>query len=221
MRRPDGVAAGDWGTQIVFCSPVTKEETDDDREQVKRKFFVLKTYVVFNLDQVGGDHLDKLRAGNAPLSDAEVEDRFQQADAVIVATGADIRFGGNSAFYQPTGDYIQLPPRQQFDRPESIYETAGHELVHWTEAPHRLNWDRAGEGYAMGELVAEIGACFFVAELGLPTSDDLTRHCSYLQSWLHGLSDDPSFIFRASAQASKAVDFLMSFSRRHEPLVVG
>ncbi|HWB09929.1 MAG TPA: ArdC family protein [Pirellulales bacterium] len=41
MRRPEGVAAGDWGTQIVFCSAVTKEETNDDGEQVRRKFFVL------------------------------------------------------------------------------------------------------------------------------------------------------------------------------------
>lgn len=220
MRRPEGVEPGDWGTQIVFCSPVTKDETDDNGKQVRRKFFLLKTYVVFNVDQVRGDHLDNLRAGNAPLTEAEIEERFHQADAAIAATGADIRYGGNSAFFQPAGDFIQLPPRQQFDRPEFFYETAGHELVHWTEVPHRLNWNRAGEGYAMGELVAEIGACFLAAELGLPTSDDLTRHCSYLKSWLNGLNDDVSFIFRASAQASKAVDYLMSFSREREPLIV-
>jgi antirestriction protein ArdC len=41
-----------------------------------------------------------------------------------------------------------------------------------------LNWDRANEGYAMGELVAEIGGCYLTMEFGLPTSDDLTQHCA-------------------------------------------
>jgi antirestriction protein ArdC len=34
------------------------------------------------------------------------------------------------------------------------------------------------------------------------------------------MSDDPKFIFRAAAQATKAVDFLLSFSRTAEPVEV-
>ena len=47
-------------------------------------------------------------------------------------------------------------------------------------------------------------------------SDDLTNHTAYIQSWLQALENDPKFIFRASASASKAADFILSFSRPKE-----
>ena len=67
--------------------------------------------------------------------------------------------------------------------------------------------------YALGELVAEIGACFLMGESGLPTTDNLDNHAAYLKHWLKGMCDDPKFIFKAAAQASKAADFVLSFSR--------
>jgi antirestriction protein ArdC len=33
-----------------------------------------------------------------------------QAEALIRATGADLRVGGNRALYVPSADYIQVPP---------------------------------------------------------------------------------------------------------------
>ena len=143
----------------------------------------------------------------------DTSERYEHADAVIEATNADIRYGGNKAFYSTGSDFIQCPFRHQFDPPESFYETMFHELTHWTEHPERLNWDRANGGYAMGELIAEIGSCFMMGELGLPTADNMDNHAAYVKSWLKGMSDDPKFIFRAAAQATKAVDYLLSFSR--------
>ena len=64
-------------------------------------------------------------------------------------------------------------------------------------------------GYAAGELVAEIGGCFLAYELGLPTGESLTNHVAYLQSWLQAMQNDPKYIFKASASASKAVDYLL------------
>jgi len=88
-------------------------------------------------------------------------------------------------------------------------------MVHFTEP--RLNWDRAAEGYPAGELVAEIGGCFMASELGLPTGESLANHAAYLQSWLKAMQNDPKYIFKASAQASKAADYLLAFSRKPEP----
>ncbi len=34
-----------------------------------------------------------------------------QAEALIRATGADLRIGGDRAFYVPSADYIQVPRR--------------------------------------------------------------------------------------------------------------
>lgn len=220
-RRPEHVPPGQWGAQIVFCRSCTKKDTDENGEEVEEKFFVLRTYTVFNLDQVSGP-FDHLRVGQAPIAAHEVQQRYEQADAVIEATGADLRYGGDRAFYSLTDDYIQLPHREQFARPE-FYETAFHELTHWTEHPSRLNWDRSrpDNSYAMGELIAELGGVYMAGELGLPTSENLTNHAAYLKHWLAGMRDDTRFIFKAAAQASRAVDYLLSFSRESQPATEG
>lgn len=212
-KRPDHVPPGRWGTQIVFCKPVTKKSTTDAGEETEDRFWVLRTYTVFNLDQVDGP-FDRLRAGTAPTPADEIQRRCGHADAVIRATGADIRYGGGRAFYDPAGDYIGMPHRHQFELPE-FYETLAHELVHWTEHPGRLNWDRteAQNSYAMGELIAEIGGCYMAGEMGLPTGENLSNHVAYLNHWLAGMGQDAGFIFRAAAQASRAVDYLLGFSR--------
>ena len=221
MRRPSHVRKGEWGTKIVFCSPVSKKKTNGDGEEVEDQFWMLKTYCVFNVDQVEGDHLDHLRVGHEADTRNDIN-MFDEADAAIAATEADIRYGGNRAFYSPAGDYIQMPHRHQFSVPE-YYETLCHELVHWTEHESRLNWDRAQQGehaYALGELIAEIGACYLCAELGVPTGDRLDNHASYLKSWLSVMKQDAGFIFRATRQASKATDYVLSFSRQPDEMVV-
>ena len=213
MRRPKDVPAGQWGTKIVFCSPITKTKLDDKGEEVEEKFVILRTYTVFNIDQVEGDHLDYLRVGHGDTRNGDIE-TFERADAAIAATEADIRFGGNRAFYDPHGDYIQMPRRDQFTGSD-YYETVLHELVHWTEAKDRLNWDRTTKGdhaYPLGELIAEIGACYLCGELGVPMADRLDNHVAYLKSWLSAMKQDAGFIFKATSQASKATDFILSFS---------
>jgi antirestriction protein ArdC len=214
MARPQHVPPGRWGTQIVFWSPVTKKIENENGDQEDDRFFVLRLYTVFNIDQVSGDHLDHLRAGQADTGETAVID-YEPADHAIEATGACIRYGGGKAFYSPAGDFIQCPPRAAFTEPDEFFETLFHELCHWAEHPDRLNWSRkeADNTYAMGELVAEIGACYLARELGVPASENLSNHVAYLANWLKAMKDDPKFIFQASAQASKAADFILSFSR--------
>lgn len=202
------VSRGQKGTQIVLFKKIERERTDETGDDVKDRFFVMKTFTVFNADQT--TDLERFKVGfTKPQNNAT--ERYENADAVIEGTGADIRYGGNEAFYNPPGDFIQLPHRHQFKTPELAYETTFHELTHWTEHPSRLNWDRASEGYAMGELIAEIGSCLMMGELGLPITTDL--HAAYLTHWLEKMENDPKFIFKAAAQSSKAVDYLLSFSR--------
>lgn len=95
--------------------------------------------------------------------------------------------------------------------PLAYAETLSHELSHWTE--HRMGWSGS---YALGELRAEMAAIFVTAALGIPGSNDLTNHVAYLQSWLEALENDPQFLFKAAAAASKSADFILSFSRQIE-----
>ena len=201
----------------MLWKPVEKTEIDPDTgEESTQKFGFLKQFHVFNLDQVEGECLDHLR-----VSDNVVEHEFidyEPADRAINATGADIRYGGDQAFYRRPlagdGDFIRMPYKESFSEPKEFYSTALHELMHWSE--HRLEWEG---NYAEGELRAEIGACYALAELGVPQSDDLTNHHAYLESWLAALERDPRFIFAASTAASKAADFVLSFSRKSAPAI--
>ncbi|QDT91752.1 ArdC family protein [Gimesia algae] len=211
------VKRGEKGTAITFYKniPVKNKKTAD--EESEKTIPLLRTYHVFNVEQTDG--LDQLRVGQGD-STTDIGDYHQEADALIDATEADIRYGGNRAFYSPNTDYIQLPMRSQFPNVNDFYSTATHELVHWSGAAHRLN--RSDMTYAFEELVAEIGSCYTCTEIGIPASDNLSGVTSYVQSWLRAMKDDPSFIFKASSHASKAADYLLSFhsSPVEEPVMV-
>lgn len=146
---------------------------------------------------------------------------YEPAEKVIAATGADIRFLGDRAFYSPEGDFIQLPRKEAFEKAHEFYGVMAHETVHWTGHKNRLNrlnkLARFGsESYSVEELVAELGNAFLLADLGIPQSDDLSAVTSYLDHWLNVLQRDHSAIFTASSAAAKAVDFILDFSRPQE-----
>lgn len=202
-RRPDGVKSGEWGCRIVFAKPITKKKEKDGKE-VEDKFFMLRNFVVFSADQVEGEFAESLQVQEEEPTDVIPD--FAPADELIEATGADLRHGGESAFYRPSGDYIQMPHKHRFDPVGSYYESLFHELAHWSES--RLNWTAC---YAMNELVAEMSASFLSTELGVPQGETFENHAAYIKSWLKAMNDDPSFIFKASTQASKVADFLLSF----------
>ena len=215
LRRPNNVEPGEWGTSIIFYKPLQIVEEDEDGEKKQKTIYMIRTYTVFNIDQVEGN-FDHLRVGHSVVNDTDCITTYENADKVIQATGADIRFGGNRAYYHRKEDYIQVPLREQFNASE-YYETVLHEICHWTEHPTRLDWIRADGGYALGELIAEIGSCFLATELGIPIAETLPNHASYLQNWLKAMQSDHKFIFQASSQASKAADYILSFSRQPEP----
>jgi antirestriction protein ArdC len=138
-------------------------------------------------------------------------------EAFFKNTGAILKHGGNRAFYALDKDQITLPPFEFFKDPESYYATLAHECTHWTRHPSRLNRDFGrkkwgDEGYAMEELVAEMGSAFLGADLGL-APEIMADHAAYLQSWLKVLKDDKRAIFSAaeflhSLQPSPAPELL-------------
>jgi antirestriction protein ArdC len=70
---------------------------------------------------------------------------------------------------------------------------------------HILGYRRKG-AYAREKLVAELGAAFLCAELGVvPT----VRDADYLGAWLEILKGDNRAIFQAASLASKAAEFVM------------
>ena len=74
----------------------------------------------------------------------------------------------------------------------------------------RKRW--GDEGYAMEELVAELGAAFVCADLSL-TPEVRDDHASYIASWLKVLKDDKRAVFTAASFAQKAADYLSSMQK--------
>jgi antirestriction protein ArdC len=217
QKRPEGIEEGHWGCQAVLYKPITKPVLNAETgEEEDERFFILRTFTLFCADQVDGAERFQVRENH---SQRDVQPDFQPAEELIAATGADIRHGGNIAYYHRLGDFIVLPPRTTFCPPGAYYETAVHELSHWSEV--RTGWNHGKEGYALGELAAEIASCYVSAELGIPQGETLENHAAYVQNWLESMKGDRNYIFKASKQASKVTDFLLGLVKQPEPMAAG
>jgi antirestriction protein ArdC len=96
-----------------------------------------------------------------------------------------------------------------------------HEGTHWTRHPSRLNRDfgrkrYGGEGYAVEELVAELGSAFLCADIEL-TPEVREDRVSYIASWIKVLKNDTRAIFSAASHAQRAADFLHGLQKAASP----
>lgn len=199
------VRKGEKASHVEFwdVKPGQSDEGDDDE---KRPHLIHKTYAVFNAQQIEG--IPPLE-----LPERKPFEVIKAGEDLLRNSGADIRHGGAKAFYSPSGDYVQLPPKQCFTDEPHYYSTALHELAHWTGAKHRLNrlTDKQPFGspaYAAEEIRADLASLYMSAELGIPY--DPKDQASYIHNWIQVLKNDKNEVFRAAADASKACDYLHS-----------
>ena len=208
------IRKGEEGASVVYASRFTKTDTDARGDEVERDIPFLKVYTVFNCEQIEGlpeTYYQTPEPVVAPVVDAM--ERIEEADCFFANTGAMIRYGGTKAFYSPASDHIQMPPFETFRDAASYYAVLGHECVHLSGAKHRLDRQfgkRFGdEAYAFEELVADIGASFLCADLGImPEMEPRPDHASYVASWLRVLDGDRKAVFQAAAHAQRAVAYL-------------
>lgn len=204
------VREGERGTTVVYADrfvPEDEKRRATETGEEARAIPFLKRFTVFNTDQC--ENLPEDIAISAPPVPTGLIE--PTVEALIEATGIDFRIGGDRAFYVPVQDYVQVPPPQAYFEPINWHRTALHELGHATGHASRLGRDLTGcfgsRKYAFEELIAEIGAAFCCASLGIvPT----VRHADYIGSWLEVLREDNRAIVRAASQASKAADWLLA-----------
>jgi antirestriction protein ArdC len=203
------VRKGERGSLVVYAGQITRAELDNAGDEIDRTINFMKGYSVFNCEAIDGLPQHFYARAAPPLPPAE---RIAGAESFAQRTGATIRHGGNQAYYAMHSDHVQLPPFESFRDAESYYATLLHELTHWTRHPSRLarefgrkRW--GDEGYAAEELVAELGAAFLCADLGI-TPEPREDHAAYLATWLQVLKNDKRAIFTAAAHAQRAADYL-------------
>lgn len=203
-----------WGS---FRTP--GDDGDDDNGEGGKSRLFAKSYSVFNVCEIDGLP-DRFYTGGEPLPEVE---RIANAEAWAKGTGATIQHGGNRAFFRPSDDIVQMPPAGSFFEIEAYYGTLAHELTHWTGHARRLDRQfgkRFGDkAYAVEELVAEMGAAFAMARLGI-SSEPREDHAAYLASWLKVLKQDKRAIFTAASKAQAACDLLFKLASEAQPAPV-
>ncbi len=214
-RHGGQVRKGEKGQQVVYGGRDETVERDPETGAEERRVYgFLKTFTVFNVEQIDGLG-ERWHRSYAEIHPINRDRRRDGLDGFFRGLGIDIRHGGDEAYYVLADDYIQMPRYELFHDAEAYYTTLAHESVHWTRHASRL--DRKFRGsyqvpYAKEELVAEIGSAFLSAELGIAPAvrED---HADYIGAWLRVLEDDNKAIFRAASHASKAVAWLRERAR--------
>lgn len=201
------VRKGEKSATIVFWKQLTpggEPATADDESSNGSRPFVARAYHVFNAAQVDGYCPPSIPVLSESERNAAAETFFNRLPITVL-------HDQDCAFYRPSSDSVHLPPFERFGDANAYYATRGHESVHATGAPARLDRDLSGrfgsEAYAMEELVAELGAAFLCADLGL-SAEPRPDHAGYIASWLKVLKADNRAVFTAAGKAQAALDWL-------------
>lgn len=206
------VRKGETSTTVVKYGTFTRENELGVEEELP----YARAYRVFNADQIEGLPEDYYIKPD-PLRDLGTEADPELA-AFFTRTGAEIITSEDPrAYYSPAKDHIHMPPISTFHNAARYYGTLAHETIHWTGSEKRLERIKKfanREAYAFEELVAEIGACFLGAQIGV--APEFGQSAAYVEGWLKALKDDKRAIFRAASEAQKAADFILQAANKSE-----
>jgi len=173
----------------------------------------LKYYHVFNVADIEGIEIE------TPEKMLTEHERIEACEAVIKGYKngpKHITEDPDSAFYKPSTDEVNLPQLERFKSVEGFYLTMYHELCHSTGHESRLSREGItkpsqfrSERYAREELVAEMGAAYLAGHVGIGGEDVEDQNAAYLGGWLTVLENDTTLIFKAAAEAQKAVNLIL------------
>lgn len=217
------IKKGAKSEQVIYFSTYFKDgdnnpisiEQASTRKQAGEKVKVLKFlkyYNVFNVADIEGIDFDFEEVKLKP------HEKIEKCEAILAnyANAPRYEFKDlNSAFYSPTFDYINMPPIEQHDTSEDYYCTFFHELIHSTGHAKRLCRTEivehntfGSQPYSIEELTAELGAAFLCHLAQIENNGLIENAAAYIKGWLKQLRNDNQFIFKAAAEAQKAVDYI-------------
>lgn len=204
QAKGGSVRKGEKSEVAIFWKVLKKNEEGEEK-----RFALLKSYRVFNVEQCDGLDL-------TPIAD-EVSDHDPIAAGEEIVKGyidelaGGFHQGGGRAFYSPSEDRVQVPKLETFESAEAYYATVFHELSHSTG--HRSKENREGvvnharfgdHTYAREELVAEFGASFLCGIAGIERKDSIAQSAAYIAGWKKAIKDDPRALVVAAGHGEKA-----------------
>lgn len=175
----------------------------------------LKFYHVFNVADVEGVEVETPEITLTP------HERIAACEAVVAGYQNSpelVHENADQAYYAPSSDKLNMPQLEQFKTPEAYYLTLFHEMTHSTGHESRLNREGItkpakfkSERYSREELIAEMGAAFLAGHTGIDGDDEIDNSAAYLEGWLKVLKEDNKLIFKAAADAQKAVNYILGY----------
>ena len=218
-------------TSARILMPILHSEEKKDAEgkpvldllgdPVKTMWTSFKTACVFNIDQFENSEqkqkiLDKFVSAPGPTVQSFKDHKPTEKliNSYIKRESIDVYFGGNSAFYTPIADTVNMPSKEQFTSRCGFYGTYLHELIHSTGHEKRLNRKTLTDpntnrtSYATEELITELAAVNLCHELKISTIDKIQNSAAYLESWIKTLKQDKKILFKLLTQSNKAIKYL-------------
>lgn len=214
------VKKGEKSYEVIFWKWTERENMETKETE---KVPLLRYYRVFNIDQCSDIPKEKLPSiverNNNPIETCE-------KIMTEMPKRPDIRYKEHRAYYNRMRDFVNMPKMETFESSEEYYSTLFHELVHSTGHNERLNRKELLESkgmrsndYAAEELTAEMGASYLKSYAGIPI-EQLENNAAYIQGWLERLRNDKRFIVHASAQAQKAIDYILNIGEKEKEIEI-
>lgn len=200
---------------VVFWKMFTATEKDDEGNETRHTFPLLKYYNVFNVEDTTLE-AKRNKPNTANTTNATAE---QVIENYLKGSGVKLnKVKSNNAYYSPLMDSITMPLLNQFTNENEYYSTLFHEATHSTGHKSRLNRITklaafGNEEYSKEELVAEIGAAAILARLGLETKTSFNNSAAYINSWLKALKNDKRLVVSAAGKAEKAMELILSYTQ--------
>lgn len=209
------IRKGEKASFVTFWKIQPYEDINADGETEIKEIPLLRYYNVFHISQVEGvEPLEKPDLNPVePIAEAErIKEAYKEREHIQIKEVVT-----NDAFYSPSGDYIQVPCKEQYTVANEFYSVLFHEITHSTGHKTRLDRFTTGaaamfgsETYSKEELVAELGSAIILNQLGIETPQTFKNSAAYIQNWLQVLKNDNKFIVSAASKAEKAVNYIMA-----------
>lgn len=199
------VKKGAKGIPITFYAKLEKQGQESKPVNERDTFMMLRYFTVFNLSDCDGVNINRRQVNKLEFTPHEI------AEKITALCGCPIKFGGNSAHYSPLSHAIAMPAKETFLSIDLYYKTLFHEITH-SLAKTALSKDVSNgygsEPYAKEELVAELGANFFLSFCGIDSTDLFDNSAAYFKNWLGALKDDSRLLISAMSDAQKRFDYV-------------
>lgn len=219
------IRKGAKSKMVIFWRIYPREKKDANGQPLKdakgmpvmEGLPILRYYNVFHMDDCEG--LVPKYAAQLPSTASSVEKAEEIISDYSYRSKLTIEHHRqNEAYYSPRSHLVSLPMLEQFENAAGYYGTAFHELTHSTG--HKTLLNRFGDNaavaefgsdcYSREELVAEIGACSILHELGLESHKTFRNSAAYIQGWLRALKNDKRMIVSAASRAEKAIRLILN-----------